>query len=231
MDKDESTFMSATNHELTIVGQTTTFVKLDSIKHPVKIQFLVCSDDGDEGLLSFDTLKELSIVPRDFPLPMDRAMRETKLNRVKEAEMDELEVDHPENLKLVDIEERIGLLRSKLNFKKVEEEDFEEGKKCEDLKKRSVTMQEILTREDRLNIPPIKIDLVEGHERIETFKPKTPMEVSPFLEPAAKRELSRMVEAGMLEEIDYWTVHLSRGVFVEKPGKEEVQARLVADSR
>ena len=56
VDKDESTFKSATNHELTIVGQTTTFVKLDSIKHPVKIQFLVCSDDGDEGLLSLDTI-------------------------------------------------------------------------------------------------------------------------------------------------------------------------------
>ena len=206
MDKDELTFKSATNHELTIVGQTTTFVKLDTIKHPVKLEFLVCSDDGDEGLLSLDTLKELSIVPQDFPLPMDRAMRETKVNRVKEAQMDELEVDHPENLKLVDIEERIVSLRSKLNFKKVEEEDFEEGKKCEDLKKRWLRdyadiFKEILTREDRLNIPPIKIDLVEGHERIETFKPKTPMEVSPYLE--------RMFEAGMLEEIDCWTEHLS----------------------
>ena len=103
VDKDESTFMSATNHELTIVGQTTTFVKLDSIKHPVKIQFLVCSDDGDEGLLSLDTLKELSIVPRDFPLPMDRAMRETKLNRVKEAEMDEQEEYNLERLMLVEM--------------------------------------------------------------------------------------------------------------------------------
>ena len=161
MDKDESTFKSATNHELTIVGQTTTFVKLDTIKHPVKLQFLVCSDDGKEVLLSLDTLKDLSIVPQDFPLPMNRAMRETKVNRVKEAQMDELEVDHPENLKLVDIEERIGSLRSKLNFKKLEEEDYEEGKKCEELKKRWLRdyadiFKEVLTMEDRLNIPPIK---------------------------------------------------------------------------
>ena len=40
-----------------------------------------------------------------------------------------------------------------------------------------------------------------------------------------------MVEAGRLEEIDCWTEHLSRGFFVEKQGKEEVQARLVADFR
>ena len=49
--------------------------------------------------------------------------------------------------------------------------------------------KETITREDRLKIPPIKIDLVEGHEKIETFKPKTPMEVSSYLEPAAKRGL------------------------------------------
>ena len=57
VDSDESSFKSVTNHELTIVGQTTLFVKLEIIKHPVKLDFLVCSDDRDEGLLSLDTLK------------------------------------------------------------------------------------------------------------------------------------------------------------------------------
>ena len=128
VDSDESTFMSATNHELTIVGQTTAFVKLETIKHPVKLDFLVCSDDGDEGLLSLDTLKKLSIVPKDFPLPMDRGMRETKMSRVKERERDELESESVERLKLIEIEERIGSLRTKLSFKKLEEEDYEEGK-------------------------------------------------------------------------------------------------------
>ena len=37
--------------------------------------------------------------------------------------MYELEGDNLERLKLVDIEERIGCLRTKLNFKKMEEED------------------------------------------------------------------------------------------------------------
>ena len=36
--------------------------------------------------------------------------------------------------------------------------------------------------------------------------------------------------AGMLEEIDYFTEHLSRGFFAEKQGKTEVQARLVQKS-
>ena len=123
-----------------------------------------------------------------------------------------------------------------MGFKKLELEDFEEGKKCEELKKRwlrdfSDIFKETLTREDRLSIPKIKIYLVEGHQKIQTYKPRTPMEVSPYMEPAAKKELSRMVETGMLEEIDYYTEHLSRGFFVEKPGKTEVKARLVADFR
>ena len=62
--------------------------------------------------------------------------------------------------------------------------------------------KEKLTKEDRLKIPPIKIDLVEGHENIQTYKPKTPMKQ------AAKKDYSHMVEAGMLEEIDFYTEHL-----------------------
>ena len=65
--------------------------------------------------------------------------------------------------------------------------------------------KETLTKEDRLDIPPIKFDLVEGHENIQTFKPKTPIEVLAYMEQAAKKELSRMVEAGIVEEIDYYT--------------------------
>ena len=77
----------------------------------------------------------------------------------------------------------------------------------------------------------IKIDLVENHDEIQTFKPRTAMEVSPYMEQAAKKELARMVEAGMLEEISHYTENLSRGFFVEKPGKTEVKARLVVDFR
>ena len=101
---------------MTIVGQTTAFVKLDIIKHPLKLDFLVCSDDRDEGLLSLDTLKELSIIPKDFPLPMDRGMRVSRLHRVKEREKEESESEDIEKQKLVEIKERIGSLRTKLIF-------------------------------------------------------------------------------------------------------------------
>ena len=40
-----------------------------------------------------------------------------------------------------------------------------------------------------------------------------------------------MLNAGMIEQIQGYTENLSRGFFVEKPGKETVKARLVADFR
>ena len=57
------------------------------------------------------------------------------------------------------------------------------------------------------------------------------MDVSPYMEAAAKKELARMVDAGMLEEIEHYMDNLSRGFFVENPGRDEVKARLVADFR
>ena len=71
LDENEPNYSSVTNHQLTILGQTTTFVRLEKINKPIKLSFLVCEDDGDEALLSLDTLVDLSIVPPDFPCPMD----------------------------------------------------------------------------------------------------------------------------------------------------------------
>ena len=209
LNKDESTYRSVTNEDLTIIGQTTAFIKLDLIKHPVMLEFLVCTDDGDEGLLSLDTLKELTIIPRDFPLPMDRSMREPRVRRIKETE-EEAEVEKAEKLKHFDLKERVGSMRSKLEMNQMGEEDWEEERKCEELKKQwlrdfSDIFKEDLTKEDRIDIEPIKIDLVENHAEIPTFKPKTAMDVSPYMEQAAKKELACMIDAGMLEEIDYYT--------------------------
>ena len=57
-------------------------MKLEKLKTPIRLDFLVCLDEGDEALLSLYTLKELSIVPWNFPTPMDRHMREPKARRV-----------------------------------------------------------------------------------------------------------------------------------------------------
>ena len=134
-DLDEALYTSATNHELEVVGQTVSFVKLDIIKHPVKLEFLVVADDGDEALLSLDTLKELSIVHKEFPLLMDRSKREPKIRRVKDPNCEEVASVSDAN-KLVESKERIGSLQTQLTFRKVEEEDFEEAEKCAKLRRK-----------------------------------------------------------------------------------------------
>ena len=82
LDPDEPAYKSVTNEQLEIVGQTSAWVKLEKLKTPIRLNFLVCLDEGDEALLSLDTLKELSIVPWNFPTPMDRHKREHKARRV-----------------------------------------------------------------------------------------------------------------------------------------------------
>ena len=82
MDPDELAYKSVTNEQLEIVGQTSAFVKLEQLKTPIRLDFLVCLDEGDEALLSLDTLKESSIVPFNVLTLMDRHKREHKARRV-----------------------------------------------------------------------------------------------------------------------------------------------------
>ena len=94
-------------------------------------------------------------------------------------------------------------MRSKLEMNELTEDDWEEERKCHELKKQWLgdfrdIFKEDLGKEDRIDIDPIKIDLVENHADIHTFKSKTAMDVSPY-----------MIDAGMLEEIDYYTENLS----------------------
>ena len=67
VDRDEPSYRSVTNQRLEVIGQTQCFIKLQKLRNPVKLSFLVVMDDSDESLLSLDTLKDLSIVPKAFP--------------------------------------------------------------------------------------------------------------------------------------------------------------------
>ena len=86
IDLDEPTYKSVTNEDLEIIGQTSAFVKLEKFKTPVKLNFLVCLDEGEEALLSLDTLKDLTIVPSNFPCPMDKTKLEARTRRVRKEE-------------------------------------------------------------------------------------------------------------------------------------------------
>ena len=116
------------------------------------------------------------------------------------------------------------------------DDDWNDEKRCSDLKKAWLrdfpeVFKEDLGREDRIDIEPIVIDLVNNHKDIHAFHPKTGVDVPAYMEEAARKELQRMLNAGMIEQIQGYTENLSRGFFVEKPGKETVKDRLVADFR
>ena len=94
----------------------------------------------NEALLSLDTLKDLSIVPSNFPCPMDESIRDHKVRRVVDEEEED---DWPEQKlreekqrgkekqrerkvkdnKLYTLQECIGSLRSQLSFKQENEEE------------------------------------------------------------------------------------------------------------
>ena len=84
--------------------------------------------------MSFFSLK-LTIVPCDFPKPIDRNMREPKIRRVKDNEDEWEEEEKVERRRLFTLQERVGSLRSKLEVTEMTEDDWEEEKKCQDLKK------------------------------------------------------------------------------------------------
>merc|ERR1711888_529395 len=149
LDKNEPNSSSVSNHRLEIVGQTHAFVRLEKVNRPVKLSFLVCKEDGNEAILSLDTLKDLGIVSCDFPCPMDSSIRDHKVRRVEE------EVDWPgqklrdeeqrgkekqrerkvKDTKWSTLQERIWSLRTQLSFKQENEEEWKEEDECEAIRK------------------------------------------------------------------------------------------------
>merc|ERR1712236_26806 len=195
---------------------TTTFVRLDKVNKPVKLSFLVCEDDGDEALLSLDALVDLSIVPPDFPCPMDPSIRDHKIRKLQ----------------------RIENLRTQLSFPQETREEDKEEEKCEELRQAWLedyqeVFKEDLTIDDRIEMEPVRVGLVENHEDIPIPHPKAANDIPAYLCEAADRELARMLAGGLLEKVEEYTETVSRGFFVEKktlPG-EEPKVRLVADFR
>ena len=97
------------------------------------MEFLVCTDEGDEALLSLDTLKELTIIPMDFPNTINTNMREPRIRRVRDYE-EEAEEEKVERVGHFTLQERVGSMRSKLEMNELTEDDWEEERKCEELK-------------------------------------------------------------------------------------------------
>merc|ERR1712030_33677 len=109
-------------------------------------------------------------VPPDFPCPMNSAIRDHKIRRVEPVDGVE-EVREVESSKQGTIKERIDKLKAQLNFPQENlKEDLDE-EECEAMKQSwlkdfSDVFKEDLTIEDRINMDPVKVTLVENHKDI-----------------------------------------------------------------
>ena len=232
-DEDEPSYEGVTGTGLTVIGQADFWVKFKSLREAKRVKALVCEEQGDEILVDLDSLIQWSIVHKDFPLPQCPKEKPHKIINIKTTE----ELPGPTN-KLVDIRERQGSIRSTLSFRHVEEEDYEDNEDFAKLRKRLLkdfrdVFKEELGQLDRLNVDPVKIELIDGHEEVKPFNCMIPAETPRHLDSAARKELMKILAAGFLEEVYHPTDWCARSFYVQKPGPsdQDPKVRLVSDLR
>ena len=84
------------------------------------------------------------------------------------------------------LQERVGSIRSRIGFKEVNEQEWEEERRCQDFRKAWLrdfpeVFKEDLGKEDRIDMEPVVVDLIPNHEEIKVFHPKLSTEVSAYL--------------------------------------------------
>ena len=85
LDTDEPGCKGVTGDELSIIGQCPFFVKFDILKKANKVRALVCSDEGSEILIDLHSLIDWTILPHNFPCPLDpREAEKSSVRKTKE---------------------------------------------------------------------------------------------------------------------------------------------------
>ena len=105
-------------------------IKFSTIKRAQEISALVCQEEGEESLIDLDSLKDVGIIHKDFPLPIDASMREDPQKRLINTEINR----NPTNL--VDILERQGPMRSSMKFHTVDEDTIDIDRELAKTKRR-----------------------------------------------------------------------------------------------
>ena len=197
------------------------FTKFDSLKRIKKIRGLVTNDEGQEILLDEHTLREWSIIPPNFPEPMDEREKARVVSK---------------NTKLVEIKDPKGSRRTSIRFIAVNDDEIEIDKKLKELKKNLLkefrdVFKTNLEKSDRINMPPMKIETIKGADRIRRTNFMTAIETPLHLQSAANEELQKMLKAGFIEPCHHSTEWCARSFFVTKPNSQPLKVRLVSDFR
>ena len=100
------------------------------------------------------------------------------------------------------------------------------------LKKYHIVFKDELDKNDRLDIEPLKLELIDNYDDVPPTNHMTPFATPRHLQEAADKELNKLLAAGVLEKVEHPTEWCSRGFFVQKNtygGTPKV--RLVRDLR
>ena len=94
---------------------------------------------------------------------------------------------------LFTLQERVGSLRSRIELKEMNEEEWEDEKRCQELKQVWLrdfpeVFKEDLGKEDRIDMDPVVIDLEPNHEEMQVFHPKLSVDVPAYMQKAAQKE-------------------------------------------
>ena len=78
---------------------------------------------------------------------------------------------------------------------------------------------------------PVKIETVQNRASLKPVNRMTAIETPLHLQPAAGKELQKMLNAGFIEESQRSTEYCSQAFFVAKPNSDNLKARMVSDFR
>ena len=118
-------------------------------------------DESDESLINLNSLQVMGINHKDFPLPIDRKLKEsTEKGRLVNNE------DKRNPTKLDDILKRHGSMRISLKFHEVDEDNINIDRELSNYKEKGPKeIPQSIQRgvRDRLKIDPMKLELIDDY--------------------------------------------------------------------
>ena len=207
--------VDASGSNLKIIGTSTIYFSSQIINNKKKLLNCAVLDGPErEVLLSLSCLKEMNLVHDSFP-------NQTVLSYIQDNFNKGYKTEHSHSLKSQNSQ---TVKSAKLD----KHEDECQKLKARIMDKFASTFQEVLTKADRLNIPPVHLYQDENTD-IKPVQHLRPFDVPWHLRDGFRKELKACIDAGILEPSEKPTPWAHKAFAV--PKKSPGAARLVADFR
>jgi hypothetical protein len=163
------------------------------------MRVLICEEEGDEILIDVKSLVDWSILPRNSPEPQDPKEKVRLAKLIPQT-------------KLVEVKESAGSERTSIKFPRFQEEqsDIDNNNQMHQLKQQlrtefSDVFKKDLDKNDRIKMKPVIVETIPNAKSIRPHNAYTPIKTPIHMQKAANVELSRIMQAGQLEECQHAT--------------------------